>query len=126
MGIQQVSIPTAASSGMDEQGELMKEPPLRTSLNTLLAVAAAYSQPSPIRAVIPFGFVAGGLDSTAGEYAVDQTMPGVIIIKSAPWRPLHQYNLLVLSPFQRWSVIAAEVPSCCRRSGPKATIQAVH
>ena len=61
----------------------MKKLLLRMSLITLLAVAAAYSQPSPTRAVIPFSFVAGGSILPAGEYTVDQTIPGVIIIKSA-------------------------------------------
>jgi hypothetical protein len=56
----------------------MRKPLLRTPLIALLAVAAAYSQPLPMRAVVPLSFVAGGSTLPAGEYTVDQSTQGVI------------------------------------------------
>jgi hypothetical protein len=57
---------------------------IRTSIIALVAAVASYAQTSmPMRAIIPFSFVAGGSTFAAGEYTVDQSIAGAIIVKSA-------------------------------------------
>jgi hypothetical protein len=57
---------------------------IRTSIIALLAAMASCAQTSmPMFASIPFSFVAGGITFAAGEYTVDQSIAGAIIVKSA-------------------------------------------
>ena len=61
----------------------MKTQVLRTSIVALFAAVAGYAQsPLQLRANIPFDFVAGSRTLNAGEYIVDQTISGVISVKS--------------------------------------------
>jgi hypothetical protein len=61
----------------------MKTQLLRTSLVAVLAAAIGYGQSTPLRADIPFTFVAGGATLPAGAYTVDTGTSGMIILKSA-------------------------------------------
>jgi hypothetical protein len=54
----------------------------RTSLVALLAALIGYGQSSPLRADIPFSFVAGGATLPAGAYTVDTSTGGIIVVKS--------------------------------------------
>src|SRR5579863_168 len=57
---------------------------LRTSIVSLLLAVAGHAQ-SPLhllRADIPFEFQAGGATLNAGSYTVNQTIPGVVTVKS--------------------------------------------
>jgi hypothetical protein len=57
---------------------------LRTSILALLAAAAGYAQSStPLRADIPFSFLAGGATLAAGQYTVHQGPSRLISLKSA-------------------------------------------
>lgn len=59
----------------------MKTHVLRISILALLVTASSYAQSSqPLHADVPFTFVAGGATLTAGEYQVDQSHPGLIIL----------------------------------------------
>src|SRR5579863_171459 len=62
----------------------MKTHVLRTSIMALLLAVAGHAQSSlPLRADIPFNFVAGSTTLNAGEYTVDQGNPGLINLKAA-------------------------------------------
>jgi hypothetical protein len=60
----------------------MKTQLLRTSLVALMAAVIGYGQSSQMRADIPFSFVAGGATLPAGEYTVDMSTRGIIVVKS--------------------------------------------
>jgi hypothetical protein len=55
---------------------------LRTSLVALLAAVIGYGQTPALRVDIPFSFTAGGATLPAGEYTVDTSIRGIIIVKS--------------------------------------------
>jgi len=62
----------------------MKTHVLRTSIVALLLAVAGQAQSSlPLRANIPFNFVAGGATLNAGRYTVDQGDAGLITVKAA-------------------------------------------
>jgi len=62
----------------------MKTHVLRTSIVALLAAVAAHAQSSlPLRANIPFNFVAGNVTFNAGHYTVFQEKAGLIAVRSA-------------------------------------------
>jgi hypothetical protein len=62
----------------------MKTHVLRTSiLATMLAVAGYAQSTLPLRANIPFNFVAGSATLNAGPYIVDQGHSGLILMQSA-------------------------------------------
>jgi hypothetical protein len=61
----------------------MKTQLLRTSFAALLVAAVGFAQQStPMRADIPFSFIAGGTTLPAGAYTVDTSTRGIIIVKS--------------------------------------------
>jgi hypothetical protein len=62
----------------------MKKHVLRTSIMTLLVAMAGHAQSSlPLRAYVPFDFVAGGATFKAGQYTVNQNNFGPTNIRSA-------------------------------------------